>query len=131
MNILFATSEIHPVIKTGGLADVSGGLPNAYSRLDNQVRVVLPGYLAVWEKLTQVRKIAAFQIHTSFYSHSVIIKEACCKGIDVPLWIVDIPELFDRPGNPYLADDGRDWWDNGERFGVFSRIVAELAMDKH
>ncbi len=131
MNILFATSEIHPVIKTGGLADVSGGLPNAYSRLDHQVRVVLPGYLAVWEKLTDVHKIAEFHTGTTFYDHPVVIKAARSSGIDVPLWIVDIPELFDRPGNPYLAADGSDWWDNGERFGVFSRIVAELAMDKH
>ncbi|MCY0965593.1 glycogen synthase GlgA [Parathalassolituus penaei] len=131
MKILFATSEIHPVIKTGGLADVSGGLPNAYARLGEDVRVVLPGYLSVWEKLTDVHKIAEFDVRCAFRSYRVAIKEARSTGIDVPLWIVDIPELFDRPGNPYLAADGNDWWDNGERFGLFARIAADLALDRY
>ena len=131
MKILFATSEMHPVIKTGGLADVSGGLPNAYAALEHDVRVVLPGYQAVWEKLHDVHKIAEFNIDSCGKRHQVAIKQAAVAGIDVPLWIVDIPDLFDRPGNPYLANDGSDWWDNGERFGVFSQVVAALAMDQH
>lgn len=131
MKILFVTSEAHPVIKTGGLADVSGGLPNAYAALNHKVRIVLPGYQAVWEKLTQVKKIAEFDTHGCNRRHHVIIKQARSAGLDAPLWIVDIPELFDRPGNPYLADNGRDWWDNGERFAVFAKVAAELAMDRH
>lgn len=131
MKILFATSEMHPLIKTGGLADVSGSLPNAYAQLKHKVRVVIPGYQSVWDKLKKVKKVAEFEIEGCFRSHHVVIKQAKTEGIDVPIWVVDIPGLFDRPGNPYLADDGTDWWDNGERFGVFSKITAELAMDKH
>lgn len=131
MNILFATSEMHPVIKTGGLADVSGGLPNAYAALGHSVRIVLPGYQAIWEKLHDVHKIAEFAVESCGKRHQVVIKQAQVDGIEVPLWIVDIPELFDRPGNPYMANDGGDWWDNGERFGVFSLVAAELAMNDH
>ena len=131
MKILFATSEMHPVIKTGGLADVSGGLPSAYAALGHDVRVVLPGYQSVWEKLHDVHKIAEFNIDSCGKRHQVAIKQAAVTGIEVPLWIVDIPDLFDRPGNPYLANDGNDWWDNGERFGVFSQVAAALAMDQH
>ena len=44
MKVLFAVSEAHPLIKTGGLADVAGGLCSALSQLGNDVRIILPYY---------------------------------------------------------------------------------------
>lgn len=130
MKILFATSEAHPLIKTGGLADVSGSLPNAYAHLKHQVRLVIPAYGDVWEKVTDVKKLTELTIGACGRDLHVRIHQAKSEGIDVPIWLVDIPELFQRPGNPYLAPDGGDWWDNGERFGVFSKVVVELAMGR-
>lgn len=130
MKILFATSEAHPIIKTGGLADVCGSLPNAYQQLKHKVRLVMPAYGDVWDKVTQVSQIADLNIHACGRSHHVRIHKATTVGIEVPIWLVDVPELFYRPGNPYLAPDGSDWWDNGERFGVFAKVVAEMAMDR-
>ena len=46
MNILFASSEVHPLIKTGGLADVSGSLPRALKTEKQDVRLVMPAYPA-------------------------------------------------------------------------------------
>ncbi len=46
MNILFASSEAHPLIKTGGLADVSGSLPRALKSAKQEVRLILPAYPA-------------------------------------------------------------------------------------
>ncbi|HSH28318.1 MAG TPA: glycogen synthase GlgA, partial [Thiohalobacter sp.] len=46
------------------------------------------------------------------------------------VWLVDIPEYFDRPGNPYLGPDGQDWPDNAQRFHAFARTVVELALDR-
>lgn len=45
--ILFVTSEAHPLIKTGGLADVSGSLPKALAELSQDVRILLPNYQAL------------------------------------------------------------------------------------
>lgn len=42
--ILFATSEAYPLIKTGGLADVSGALPTALQKIGIDCRILLPGY---------------------------------------------------------------------------------------
>lgn len=130
MKILFATSEAHPLIKTGGLADVSGSLPNAYAKLKHKVRLVIPAYGDVWEKVSKVKKVADFSVGGCGREVHVRIHQAKCEGIDVPIWLVDVPELFNRPGNPYLSPDGVDWWDNGERFAVFSKVVVELSMDR-
>ncbi|WEJ63127.1 glycogen synthase GlgA [Thiomicrorhabdus lithotrophica] len=135
MKILFASSEAHPFIKTGGLADVSGSLPNALVALKHKVRLVLPAYQAVLKKLPakEIKKVAEVSVSGcgKTYSAQVLqVKVGAVKGIDFPVWLVDIPELFDRPGNPYLAADGTDWWDNGERFAIFSMVVNELAMNR-
>lgn len=136
MKILFATSEAHPLIKTGGLADVSGSLPNALASLKHKLRLVLPAYGAVMDKLPSgatLKKMAEVSVQgcgREFTAKILQLEAGAVSGIDVPVWLVDIPELFDRPGNPYLAADGFDWWDNGERFAVFSKVVTELSMNR-
>ncbi|HEX7763250.1 MAG TPA: glycogen/starch synthase, partial [Cellvibrio sp.] len=50
--ILFATSEVHPLIKTGGLADVAASLPRALLKLGHDVKIILPAYASVMQKLT-------------------------------------------------------------------------------
>lgn len=135
MKILFASSEAHPFIKTGGLADVSGSLPNALVALKHKARLVLPAYQSVMKKIPpkSLKKVAELSVQGCgkvFNAKILQLKVGAIKGVDFPVWLVDIPELFDRPGNPYLADDGTDWWDNGERFAVFSMVVNEIAMDR-
>jgi starch synthase len=48
-------------------------------------------------------------------------------GLD--LLLLDAPRLFDRPGNPYLGPDGRDWPDNHLRFSALSKVAARIAHD--
>lgn len=49
-NILFASSECVPFIKTGGLADVVGSLPKYFDKSSYDVRVVLPKYNCMYQK---------------------------------------------------------------------------------
>jgi starch synthase len=136
MHILFATSEAHPLIKTGGLGDVSGSLPNALAALKHSIRLVLPAYGAIMARLpaeVTPKHLATLTVRgcgRSLQAHILEVKAGAIAGLDVPIWLVDIPELFARLGNPYLSTDGTDWWDNGERFAVFSSVVVELAMDR-
>ena len=136
MKILFATTEAHPLIKTGGLADVSGSLPNALAALKHKVRLVLPAYQSVMDGLPEkkcYKKVAEFSVSgcgRDYLVKVLQVKTGAIAGVDVPVWLIDIPELFARPGNPYLAADGTDWWDNGERFGIYCKAITELSMNR-
>ncbi len=126
-NILFATSEAQPLVKTGGLGDVSGSLPAALRELDNAVRVVLPAYREVLRKIDGL-KIAAVFIPTG-ESEPVRLLEAEMPDSGVPLWLIDSPRHFDRDGGPY-GNNGGDWPDNAERYALFARAVVDLALDR-
>jgi starch synthase len=108
-------------VKTGGLGDVSASLPAALRERGLDVRVLLPGYRAVLEAspdATEIGRMVAL-------GQPVRLLDAELPG-GVPLIILDCPELFDRGGGPYQADDGEDWEDNAMRFGVLSRVAAAL-----
>jgi len=127
VKVLFASSEFAPLVKTGGLADVSGSLPLALSRLGIDARVLLPAYPSVLGQLgldaaTQ-KPLAAIPAHRELPRADLL---AATGPHGLPLLLVHCPVLYDRPGNPYLGPDGRDWPDNDLRFGLFSRVAALL-----
>lgn len=126
--ILFVSSEAHPLIKTGGLGDVSASLPAALKRLRHSVRLVLPAYPQALARTDKLKTIAT--LHVAGVRVPVNIHEGRMPDTRVTVWLVDIPGYFDRPGNPYLGEDGRDWPDNPARFTAFCRVVVELAMDR-
>lgn len=128
MKILFASSEVHPLIKTGGLADVSGALPRALKNQRQDVRLVLPAYQSVTQQLPGVKTLA--RIQPPGCTVPVQLHETRLPDSRLRVWLVDIPEYFDRPGNPYLGPDGQDWPDNAQRFHAFARTVVELALDR-
>lgn len=125
MNILFATSEIHPLAKTGGLADVSGALPAALRRLGLDVRVLVPGYPQVLKGLhykTMLAELPHLPGHGSARLYAATLPET-----GVPLIVLDHPGYFNRAGGPYLDASAHDWPDNHLRFGLLSRIAALLS----
>ncbi|AHK78427.1 glycogen synthase [Ectothiorhodospira haloalkaliphila] len=128
MRILFASSEAHPLIKTGGLADVCGSLPPALKRLRHDVRLVLPAYPAAVAAAGKTSPVAELQLPGS--DAPVRILEGVLPKTRVKLYLVDSPLHFDRAGDPYRASDGRDWQDNHLRFGVFARALVKLAMNQ-
>lgn len=126
MNLLFAASELFPLIKTGGLADVAHSLPNALAQLDVDIRLVLPAYRQVLSGISGLRVLGWIKTSTG---REVRILEGSHHELVMPIWLVDVPELFDRPGDPYTDAGGKDWPDNPVRFALFSQVAASLAMD--
>lgn len=124
MKVLFVASECVPFVKTGGLADVVGALPAALAALDVEVRVLLPAYPAVAAALPRKAKTVVFG---NLPGGRARLLAAKAKGFD--LLALDAPQLFDRPGNPYLGPDGKDWPDNHLRYGALCRAAARIAME--
>ena len=126
MRVLFATSEVVPLIKTGGLADVSAALPATLRAMNVDVRLLLPGYQQVFDALADFQLVADFPALADFPS-ARLLTGALPDGI--PLWVIECPELYQRRGDPYQDENGRDWPDNALRFGLLSKIAALLASD--
>ena len=128
MDILFATTELSPFVKVGGLADVAAALPKALRALGHRVTVVVPrfpafeaGGLLVARRLTPVRfTLGSRQIDATVFDGRL--------ASQVDLVLVDAPGLFDRDG--VYGEKGVDYTDNSVRFSVFSRAIAELVRQR-
>ncbi|WP_307437586.1 glycogen synthase GlgA [Labrys monachus] len=121
MKVLAVASEIYPLVKTGGLADVVGALPAALHTHDVAVTTMVPGYPAVLNASEEWAIVATLP---SFFGGRTTIKRATVGGLD--LFALDAPHLFDRPGGPYGDLRGQDWPDNPQRYGALSSAAAEL-----
>jgi len=126
--ILFASSEIAPFAKTGGLADVSGALPKAIGELGHDIRLMMPKYQAIDEGKFPLQTVPALQeleIPLAGRKRLVSIKLAFLPDTQVPVYLLDYPPFFDRPGLYGDPETGLDYPDNDERFILFCRGVLE------
>ncbi len=123
MKVLFVTSEAHPLVKTGGLGDVAGALPAALIAEGLDVRVIMPGYPAAMER-AEGRTDGPDLGDPLGFGRTRLIAARMPDG--VPLWLVDCPALFDRPGGPYNDAGRADWPDNHRRFATLSWAAAYL-----
>lgn len=121
--VLSVASEVYPLIKTGGLADVAGALPGALQTHGVTMRTLVPGYPGVMAKLDGGRVVAELD---DLFGLPARLIAARVEGLDVI--VVDAPVLYDRPGNPYVGPDGSDWPDNWKRFAALGWVAAQLGM---
>ncbi|MBM6938430.1 glycogen synthase GlgA [Pseudoflavonifractor phocaeensis] len=117
MNILFAASEVAPFIKTGGLADVAGSLPQALAACGHDVRVILPLYEGIGQEWrSQMTYLFNFHVRLAWRSPYCGIFEL--KRDNVTYYFVDNEYYFKRSSIYGHYDDG-------ERFAFFSRAIIE------
>jgi len=124
MRVLFASSEVAPFAKTGGLADVAGALPRAIQSLGHDVRVVLPKY-----RLVDTAKFGLRRILPKLVVPIAGTVETCSlwegQNGPVPTYFVEQDDYYDRDG--LYQSGGKDHPDNAERFAFFSRVVLEIS----
>ncbi|MEQ1719803.1 MAG: glycogen synthase GlgA [Nitrosomonas sp.] len=130
LRVLFITSEIYPVCKTGGLGDVSAALPMALQHLQTDIKILLPGYPSVLQGVKYKKAVHEFNDLQHFPPATLLSgKLALSKTESLPVFVIDCPGLYVREGGPYLDAQGRDWPDNSLRFGLLSKIGAILSSD--
>ncbi|MBP6724878.1 MAG: glycogen/starch synthase, partial [Halioglobus sp.] len=121
--LLFAASEAYPLIKTGGLADVAGSLPEVLRQQGMDVRLLLPGYQHVLEAIERPSLVGQLDLAGT----TVRILGTRLPGTEVETWLLEHPLFSWRPGNPYHDPQGQPWPDNAERFALLSRVAAAIA----
>ena len=113
-----------PWIKTGGLADVCGSLPQALKRAGENVCLVLPGYHSVMQTIEAPEFLTMLELPLG----TVTLCRSDHDGTQVLL--VNHESFTNRPGNPYMEDADRPWPDNAQRFALFSQAICHIALNK-
>ena len=126
MRVLFVTPEMDDFVRVGGLAAVSAALPRVLREFGD-VRVVLPGYRTVLQKLHAMQIVCELGSVAGLPACS-IARSQTADGL--PVYVVVCSQLYDRPGTPYGDEQQRDWQDNDLRFARFALAAAELALGR-
>jgi starch synthase len=130
LKVLFVTTEMEDFVRVGGLAAVSAALPRAL-RPWSDIRILLPGYRDVVEQFPHIQIVG--RCATLGQMPACALGRASTKD-GMPVYVLLCPQLYDRPGNPYGDESGRDWPDNDIRFGRLASAAAQLAagtLDKN
>lgn len=129
MKILFAASEIYPLIKTGGLADVAGALPVALRKKGHDVKLIMPAYQGILEKVAPIQK--SINLGNPFGVGDLLLLETHIPENDTPIWLLQCQALYEREDGPYVDKNGIDFEDNYIRFAALSWAAATLALHGH
>ena len=137
MRILQVSAELFPLLKTGGLADVTGALPAALAAAGEDVRVLLPGFPQVMAGVADAVPVAELRVPWSDERVRLLLGRIAAPAAgqaeaagDAPLqvYVIDAPALYDRPGNPYEDSQRQPYADNQRRFALLGWAAARLAF---
>ena len=127
LKLLFAAWEYGPLAKVGGLADVAASLPLQLRRkFDIDARIVIPGHKTAIAKAKDTNPVGdSFRAKVRNREVSIILTEA--EGTDIPVYLVDAPEFFNRDGI-YGQRNGTDYEDSFERSFTFCEGALRLPI---
>lgn len=117
MKVLYVSSEVHPFIKTGGLADVAYALPKALCQKGIDARVILPKYSDIPQDFSgKMSFVSSFSVSVGWRTQYCGLYALVYDG--VTYYFIDNEYYFKRPGC-------YGYYDDGERFAYFCRAVLE------
>lgn len=125
MKVFHLSSECYPVAKVGGLADVVGSLPKYLPNHGVEGTVVMPKYRNNWIDNNQFETVYRGTAPLDNGTFSFQIQKESLDTLGFRLYVVDIPERFDRPGIYLDPRSGHGYWDEFERFLSFQIAVLD------
>ncbi|PWF55346.1 glycogen synthase GlgA [Massilia glaciei] len=126
MRVLHVSTEIYPLLKTGGLADVAGALPAAQAAAGLDARVLVPGFPALMAGVAHKQLVA--ELAPRFGVDAIRLYRGLLPDSGIAAYVIDAPALFDRPGNPYADAQHRAYPDNYRRFALLGWVAAQMAQ---
>lgn len=123
MKIVHLSAECYPVAKVGGLADVVGALPRYLNKQSADASVVMPKYANKWVRDHEFETVLSGSAPLGDWQFDYRIQREAEDTLGFPLYAIDIPGRFDRPGIYTDEESGGSYWDDFERFASF-QIVA-------
>ncbi|WP_310566896.1 glycogen synthase GlgA [Hydrogenophaga sp.] len=137
--VLYVCSEVYPLLKTGGLADVSAGLPPALAAAGAEVRLLLPAFPSLVAGVTPDGAPLPVPAGDSAglplglgprpgtaQGPQPWLQRGRITATGLSVWLLHAPGLYERPGNPYLDEAGRPWADAAEQFAWLGWAAALL-----
>ena len=105
MEIYHISAECYPVAKVGGLADVVGALPKYLNKIGHNAKVVVPGYDNKFTRENKFEKVHQGNLKLGYFHFSYSILKEKTNKLGFELYLVAIPDLFDRPEVYSYEDD--------------------------
>ncbi|MCG8709716.1 glycogen synthase GlgA [Brenneria sp. 4F2] len=127
MQVLHVCSELFPLLKTGGLADVAGALPAAQIQAGMDARVMLPAFPDLKKGIADTQIVRELDT----FAGRVALLYGYFNGVGI--YLVDAPTLYQRAGSPYHNPEQYAYADNYLRFALLGWMGCELAcgLDLH
>ncbi|WP_434638392.1 glycogen synthase GlgA [Klebsiella sp. I138] len=121
MQVLHVCSEMFPLLKTGGLADVIGALPAAQIAEGIDTRVLLPAFPDIRRGITDAQVVT----RRDTFAGRMTLLFGHFNGVGI--YLIDAPHLYDRPGSPYHDTNQHAYTDNVMRFALLGWVGSEMA----
>ncbi|HND89525.1 MAG TPA: glycogen/starch synthase, partial [Saprospiraceae bacterium] len=124
IQVLHISAECYPAAKTGGLGDVVGSLPKYLSAAHILSAAVIPKYSTKWINNAEWVTVYYGEVWVNWQKHRFTVQQQAGNTLGYPLFVVDLPGLFDRPGI-YNNPDGSPYGDEIRRAVAFQQAVLE------
>lgn len=133
LSILFVSSEVIPFAKTGGLADVSGSMPQVVRELGHDIRIIMPKYAVVSErrfKIHDIKRLTDMPVEIGEKTYLGSVKSSFITNIKtkVQVYFLSNDVLFNRTDLYIDPKTKNPWPDNDDRFIFFSRGVIQTLL---
>ncbi|MTI88235.1 MAG: glycogen synthase [Balneolaceae bacterium] len=125
MHIIHFSAECYPAAKVGGLADVVGSLPKYLNQSGEQCEAVIPKYDNVWMGHHDFELVFEHAFSMNYERVLFTVQRLKDHDLGYPLYVIDIPGRFDRPGIYIDPWSGHGYWDEFERFLSFQIAALE------